>query len=80
MAALPVIGINLDYEEELNRIKGFLSEAKQSAVPLGNRDLDDEEEDQDTEDATLDILMGENLDLNNGTRRTGLKYKDAMVG
>lgn len=80
MAALPVVGIQLDYTEELEKIQSFLSEAKQSAIPLGTRDPDEEEGDDDAEDGALDIYLGDHLDLNQEQRRTGLKYKDAMVG
>ena len=78
-AALPVIESPADYGEESDRIKSFLSEAKQTAATLGARGIEEEDGDDDAEDAALDLYLGEVLDLNDGNRRTGFKYKDAMV-
>lgn len=83
MAGLPVIGVNLDYDADLERIKDFLLTAKPSREHVqgtGNAQMDDDDEDldgeEDLEDAAADMY---HLGLNNGQgRATGLKYKDAM--
>jgi DNA replication licensing factor MCM7 len=85
MAGLPVVGVNLDYDADLERIKDFLSTAKPARrAANGNgaaAQMDDDEEDAeddegDLEDAAADMY---HLGLNGGQgRATGLKYKDAM--
>lgn len=88
MAGLPVVGVQLDYDADLDRIRDFLLTAKSSrraaqpanghgnAAQLHDDDDDEDNEEADLDDAAADLL---HLGLNNGQgRATGLKYKDAM--
>lgn len=94
MAALPAIGVPLDYDAQREQIKDFLLNAKSANVggPRNGRlmgrgggendendDDDDEYEEDDEDDAALDLYLADNLDLEGRNRRTGLKYKDALV-
>lgn len=79
MASLPVVAIDVDYEEELDRIKGFLANGK--GVGVGIEAGEENNDDDDDNDAVLDAYMDE-LEVGNGRAagRTGLKYRDALVG
>lgn len=83
MAGLPVVGVSLDYDADLDRIRDFLLTAKparHNGAANGDgaaaQDDDDDDDEEELDDAAADLL---HLGLNGGQgRATGLKYKDAM--
>lgn len=92
MAALPVVAIPLDYEEELVRIKDFLQNGKAARLvdtleQAAGEDAEETggvEDGEEEDDDALDLYLGDGLDLDGDEqrqrkRRTGYKYRDAMV-
>ena len=87
MASLPVFAVDVDYDEQLDRIKDFLHNGK--AVTTQSRLADDGDDDDEAaaeEDAALDIMLGGvdiDVDAIDGgrrrkTTRSGYKYRDAL--
>lgn len=89
MASLPVFAVDVDYDEQLDRIKDFLHNGK--AVTTQSHLADDDDGDDDDgdaaeEDAALDIMLGDvDIDVDDidagrrrKTTRSGYKYRDAL--